>query len=117
MRSLKGLRLFAANDDLIRIWLSRGVSGTVLFSLSSSMPHVVGHEADQADGHDQRVPLDESPLQHAQGVRKDASQNRGAVDEEAVDDPLFPPSGNRAEDARGPARAVPRAVDDVGVEP
>src|SRR5208337_4946884 len=83
----------------------------------SSVIHVIENETYQSRGHDQGVPLDQTPLQQAGGIRKHARQNSGTVDTNAIDDPFVPPTGNCGAETSDPACGVDCSVDDVSVEP
>jgi len=79
--------------------------------------HVIKHEPNQPRGHDQRIPLHQSPLKQSRGIAEHACQNRWTVDADSVDDPFVPPTGECGNDARDPSTGVYHAVDDIRIEP
>src|ERR1700722_4236808 len=82
-----------------------------------SVIHVIKNETYQACSHHQRIPLDQTPFEKTRGIRKHARQSRRAVDANAVDDPLVPPTGNCCSQTRDPSGCIDRAIDDMCVEP
>ena len=94
------------------VWLKAKSSAEL-----SSVIHIIKSETYQACGHDQGIPLHQAPFEQARGITEHARQDRGAVDADAVDDPLVPPTGERCGSAGDGAGGVDGAVDDVCVEP
>src|SRR5690349_4024579 len=102
-----------------RMWLyiSSVLSSQLpVLSNTKSLGYVVNDKSQQPGHHDQRIPLHQSPLDQAHGIRHEARQNRGTIDENAIDDPGSSEPRKSADGARRPAGAVHGAVDHLGVE-